>query len=153
MDGEEIRVLVKSLDNTSFDAQEDPWSKLRPLGEAVVPFLVEQYPTFRRWQGRVALVYHSMSYARTREDAYQLGLLALEDKSSAVRFWAVSLLAYSLRKEALPALKAAAKKEPKVRDDIRAAIVAIKKQNHHLFKDRGRTGRIQWVVNEGDATA
>lgn len=82
MDGEEIRVLVKSLDNTSFAAQEDPWSKLRPLGEAVVPFLVEQYPTFRRWQGRVALVYHSMFYARTREDAYQLGLLALEDKSS-----------------------------------------------------------------------
>jgi len=55
---------VQRLNGTSVAAEEEAWSSLRELGENVVPFLREAYPTFTRWQGRVSLVFHSIRYAR-----------------------------------------------------------------------------------------
>ena len=89
--------------------------------------------------------------SRTSEDAFHLGIVALEDRSFMVRWRACGLLAYSQRRDALPALKQAARHEDeRTQADARAAITAIKKKNHHLFVDRDRSGRVQWRIGPPD---
>lgn len=147
----EIRAAVKELDSKTVAGEESAWSKLRPLGVAVVPYLREAYPTFSRWQGRVSLVYHSIRYSRVSDDAFLLGLEALNDRATLVRYRACALVAYSLRKDALFALnKLLSHSDPKTVEDARAAVTAINSQNHHLFVDRDNSGRVRWVVNDED---
>jgi len=147
----EIRAVVQRLNSTTVVGEEEAWNELRGLGEVVVPYLREAYPTFKRWQGRVSLVFHSIRYSRVSEDAFQLGLEASGDRVTVVRYRACGLLAYSLREDALFQLNQLLHHEDaKTVADARAAITAIKKRNHHLFVDRDGSGRSFWVVNEGD---
>ncbi len=149
MNKQEIISLVKQLDTTNSHEQETVWEKLRLLREQVVPYLLEAYPTTRKWQGRVALVFHSIRYARTSEAAFQLGLMACEDKATLVRYRACGLLAYSLRIDAIPRLEALLRhRERKTVEDAAAAIEAIERQNHHYFVDRNHTGQIFWQVDD-----
>ena len=62
MNKQEIISLVKRLDTASSLEQNAAWAKLRLLQEQVVPYLLEAYPTTRRWQGRSA----RMLFARRR---------------------------------------------------------------------------------------
>jgi hypothetical protein len=147
----EIRAAVQRLNSRTVAAEEQAWSELRGLGEAVVPYLREAYPTFKRWQGRVSLVFHSIRYGRVSEDAFQLGLAALHDRATVVRYRACGLLAYSLREDALSRLNQMLRHDDaKTAADAKAAITAISKRNHHLFVDRDGSGRSFWVVNEED---
>jgi hypothetical protein len=151
MSPDEIRATVRELDSKTVAEEEEAWSKLRGLGVAVVPYLREAYPNFSRLQGRVSVVFHSVRYSRVSEDAFLLGMEALNDRASVVRYRACALVAYSLRKEALSALKKLLKHEdPKTVEDASAAITAIKRQNHHLFHDRTGSGKVHWVVNDED---
>ena len=103
------------------------------------------------WQGRVALVFHSIRYARDSEAAFRLGIEALQDRATLVRYRACALLAYSQRKEAIPHLKGLLKNaDNKTAADAKAAIDAIKRRNHHYFMDRDHSGRISWKIAEGD---
>lgn len=148
----EIRAIVQALDTTSVDAAERRWSELKPLGASVIPYLAEFYPRCKRWQGRTSLVFHSIRYARVSEEAFQLGIAALQDKATLVRYRACSLLAYSLRKDALPFLhRLRTHADSKTAADAAAAIRAIEANNHHLFVDRTESGHSFWVVNDDDA--
>jgi hypothetical protein len=151
MTPDEIREHVRRLDTTSAPQGEEAWGHLRDLGVAVVPHLAEAYRSFRKWQGRASLVFHSIRYGRVSDDAFRLGLEALSDKSAQVRYRACGLLAYSLRKEAIPRLQPLLR-HPDARtvEDAKAAIDAIRHQNHHYFVDRDHSGRSRWQVNEGD---
>ena len=152
MNKQEIISFVNHLDTTNSREQENAWDKLRPLRDHVVPYLLEAYPTTKKWQGRVAIVYHSIRYARSSEEAFQLGLIACQDKAMLVRYRACGLLAYSLRFDAIPHLEALFKhRERKTVEDAVAAIDAIKSQNHHYFVDPNHTGQIFWQVNDGDS--
>ena len=75
----EIRRFVACLNTAKASEQDAAWDQLRPLGEAVVPFLAEAFPGMRKWQGRVALVFHAIRYAQTSEAAFRLGVLACQD--------------------------------------------------------------------------
>jgi hypothetical protein len=66
-----------------------------------VDVLEDAYPTARRGEERTTLVYHCIPYARTSDEAFQLGLTALNDRARPVRHQACGLLAYSLRRDAL----------------------------------------------------
>lgn len=150
----EIREHVGRLDTTSVQQEAEAWEHLRSLGVAVVPYLAEAYRSFRKWQGRASLVFHSIRYARMSDEALRLGLEALSDKSTLVRYRACGLLAYSQKAEAIPHL------EPLLRHsdvrtvaDAKAAIDAITHENHHFFVDRNHSGRSFWKVNEGDTGA
>jgi hypothetical protein len=146
----EIRRLVAEIGADSAAAT-DAWEALRPLGPTVVPYLTEAYTRSKRWQGRVALVFHAIRHARASEAAFQLGLQALGDRSHLVRYRACMVLAYSLRPEALPALAAAARHEDeRTAEDARAAIDAIEHRNHHYFVDRDHSGKSYWEVNPGE---
>ena len=151
MDPAEIESLVGRLDTKDARAGDDAWGQLGHLGEAVVPFLLAFYPRTRTWQGRTSLVFHSIRYARASEAAFQLGLLALADRSYMVRYRACGLLAYSLRRDALPALRpVAAHADQRTAADAAAAIDAIEHRNHNYFVDRDHSGRSFWTVNESD---
>jgi hypothetical protein len=148
----EIRELVSRLDTASTQQAEAAWQQLRDLGVAVVPFLAEAYAAFRKWQGRVSLVFHSIRHARVSDDAFRLGVAALADKATLVRYRACGLLAYSLRQEAIPHLEPLLQHaDARTVADAKAAIDAITCRNHHYFIDRDHTGRSFWQVNETDA--
>lgn len=73
--------------------------------------------------------------------------------ASVVRYRACGLLANSLQREAIPALKSLLNHpDTATRDDAAAAIMAIDKQNHHLFRDRDQSGKVQWILNPEDQT-
>jgi hypothetical protein len=147
----EIRALVRRLDATSARAEEEAWAQLRGLGVSIVPYLLEAYPVFRKANGRVSLVFHSIRYARTSDEAFRLGVQALSDKATLVRYRACGLLAYSQRPDAVPHLKALlTHADAHTVEDARAAIDAIASRNHHYFVDRGHSGRSFWQVDEGD---
>jgi|GEM_PF-1670577 len=151
MTPDEIQTQVRALESTTVRGEEDAWELLKPMGVSVCPYLLAAYPELKKSQGRVSLVYHSIRYARVSEEAFQLGVLALKDRASLVRYRACSLLAYSLRKDALPHLKPLlAHNDEKTAKDAEAAIDAIQSNNHHLFVDRTNSGNTFWVVNEGE---
>ena len=146
----EIRRLVSEIASDSANA-DAAWAALRPQGAAIVPYLAEAFPKARRWQARVALIFHSIRHARQSDAAFALGLRALDDRSYMVRYRACMVLAYALRPEALPALRVAATHaDARTVEDARAAIDAIEHQNHHFFVDRDHSGRSFWEVNPGD---
>lgn len=150
----DIRETVKKLDTSSASILEAIWAQLKPMGAEVIPYLAEAYPGFKKWQGRAALVFYATRHARISEPAFQLGLSALNDKATLVRYRACGLLAYSKRKDALPFLKPLTRHEDKkTAEDAKAAMDAIKSDNHHFFHDRDHSGNLAWVVNEGDGDA
>jgi hypothetical protein len=64
-----------------------------------------------------------------------------------VRKRACSILAYSLRQDAVPHLEhLLCHRDQKTRDDAAAAIDAIKHRNHHYWVDRDQSGRVFWKV-------
>jgi hypothetical protein len=149
MDADRIPDLVMAMDSSRSSAAEEAWSQLRDLGVEVAPHLAAAYTKFRTWQGRVSLVFYSTRFARTSDEAFQLGVQAVRDRSYMVRWRACGLLAYSLRHDALEALRPLLEhSDARTREDAVAAIDAIESQNHHLFVDRDHSGRMKWVLNE-----
>ncbi len=148
---ERIKELVSTLDSKSSLDREAAWLELKPLGIEAVPHLARAYPQFRRKEGRLECVFHSIRFARVSENAFQLGLTALNDRATLVRYRACGLLAYSLRLDAIPKLSALISHEDTLTAaDARAAIDAIEHQNHHYFVDRNHSGSTFWDVNPGN---
>lgn len=150
----QIREGVDRLQAKTVSGEEEAWAQLKPLGIDVVPYLLEAFPRFRRWQARTSLVYHATRYARRSNEAFQLGLLGVQDKSTVVRYRGCGVLAYSLRRDALTTLKELlSHSDQRTVQDAEAAIDAIELQNHHLFIDRTHSGLSRWVVNDEDRGA
>jgi hypothetical protein len=146
----DIRRLVGAI-AAGDPSAEAAWQALRGLGPAVAPYLLEAYPSARRWQGRTAIVFHAIRFARTSEAAYALGLRALGDKSYMVRYRACMVLAYALRADALPALTALRQHvDARTREDATRALDAIHHQNHHYFVDTRHSEHVFWRVNDSD---
>jgi hypothetical protein len=138
---------VAALDTSNAAGQERTWAELRPLGAAVVPHLAQAFPRFRKWQGRACLVFHCIRHARASDAAFDLAVRALADKSHVVRYRACGLLAYSLRRDALPHLEPLLlHADRRTAEDAAAAVDAIRRGNHDFFVDRTHTGRAHWVV-------
>lgn len=151
MQVEAILALVARLNSKREPERDQAWSELRPLGADVIPYLRAAYPDFTHGEGRVRLVYHALPYARVSEDAFQLGLAGLGDRSKVVRYRACALLAYSLRNDAIePLRRLRGDPDWEVRQSCRAAEFAILEKNHHLFFDRRGDGRTAWQVNPED---
>ena len=147
----EIRKSVAQLDSSKESERETAWDLLRPLGVAVIPYLAEFYPQAKKAQGRVAIIFYAMRYARVSEEAFALGVRALNDKGTLARYRACGLCAYSQRSDALPYLTQLLKHiDSKTVEDAEAAIYAIRKKNHHFFIDRTHSGSTFWEVNPGD---
>lgn len=149
MDTKRIQELMSCIDGSGSDQEWTAVRELRCLGLEFPKILRSTFHASRSWRVRSACVYHAMRYARESEDAVALGISAIADKAKGVRYRGAMLLAYSQRKEALPALQAAclAYSETADADDLAAAIDAIQSQNHHYFLDRAHTGNTTWEVD------
>ena len=151
MTEERIKEIVSRLETTKSLEEEAAWGELKSLGAAVVPYLAEAFPLMRKSQGRVSCVFHSIRYARTSDAAFRLGVAALSDRATLVRYRACALLAYSLRPDAIPHLRPLLEHgDDKTVADARAAIDSIEHRNHHYFVDRDHSGRSFWNVNPED---
>jgi hypothetical protein len=83
--------------------------------------MLKRYKFSRRWADRKSCVYHCIKYAKTHEDAYQVGIIALQDKSKTVCHQACLLLSAAQRKEAIEHLEELLSDEES-RDDAVTAI-------------------------------
>jgi hypothetical protein len=147
MNDDTIRALVARLDTKENSVRDEAWSQLRDLGERVMPFFEEFFPLAKKLEARRDMAFHAIRHARTNEAAFRIGLLAIADKSSVVRYRGCCVLAYSLRRDALTALQSLLRhRDVKTVDDAKAAIDAIEHGNHHYFVDRGHSGQMFWEV-------
>lgn len=137
-----IAGLAQRLDTKDDNTLEQVWEGIKTALPELIPRLIEAYPLIRHYQGRLRIVYGLMKYA-ARDDVYALGIRALQDPATLVRYRASMLLAFSQRKEAIPHLQSLLRhKDKKTADDAKAAIDATQHQNKDFFMDRGHTGRI-----------
>jgi hypothetical protein len=144
----QIMELVKRLDTSKTLEQDEIWLEIKKREIDIPYYFLNAYPLFKKWQGRLHLVFSCIKYGRINENAFQLGILALDDKASLVRYRAAALLAYSLREDAIPYLRKNLRhKDVQTTKDSERAIKAIQQKNHHLFME-GRADR--WIVNKED---
>ena len=148
---DQIRELCLAMDTRSSVDCDRAWGQLRHLGTAVVPYLTDAYHEMSKWQGRVACVFHLIRYGRSHDEAFQLGIEALNDRATLVRYRACMLLAGAQRTDALPHLqKLLAHADHKTADDAAAAIDAIENQNPNWFLDRDHSDKVFWFAGSVD---
>jgi hypothetical protein len=61
--------LVARLDSSNAADEGAAWSELKPIGAAVVPYLVAAFTEATRWQERVSLAFRTVEDARAAIDA------------------------------------------------------------------------------------
>ena len=96
---DKIFELIKKLDTTSFIEQDKYWTEIKNLDIDIPKYFLKAYPVFKKCQGRVHLVFSCVKYARTSESAFELGVQALNDKATLVRYRGASILAYFYREK------------------------------------------------------
>src|SRR5262245_32541916 len=101
MDDVEVRALVTTLDTKDTAVRDAAWQQLRNLGERVLPFFEDFFPRAKRFEARRDMAFHCIRYARTSESAFRIGVSAIADRSSIVRYRGCGILAYSQRRDAL----------------------------------------------------
>ena len=109
------------LDGRSSAGMQEGIEKLEALGVDIPGLMMKRYKFSRRWADRTSCVYHCIKYAKTSEDAYQIGIIALKDKSKTVRHQACILLSAAQNKDAIEHLEELLSDEAS-RDDASAAI-------------------------------
>lgn len=121
--------------------------------EALVPVLVAAYPRIRNAAGRNSILFWLVRFARKYPDVVELAKVALSDSAYMPRMQACGILAYSLRRDAIPHLEPLlTHRDQKTQADAAAAIDAILHQNHHYWFDRDHSGNSFWTVNPEDET-
>jgi len=147
-----VEEVIAALDRTSqreIDAgTEDLFARYGR--ESLVGAFVQAFPRMRHWEGRNAVLFWLIKFARKLPEVVELAKQALGDKAALVRMQACAALAFSLRDDALPALEGlASHRHMRTREWAEAAMDAIRHKNHHYFVDRGHTGRSFWAPDGG----
>lgn len=141
----DISALLSQLDGSGSDAEWKAVEQLRALPN-LPDVLLDHYTRSTRFGARAACVYHSVRYARTSKSAFELGLLAVRDKSKVVRYRAALLLAVAQHPAAIPALEAMKTKWSVSAPDAEAAIAALHSGNPNRFADRENTGLVTLCI-------
>jgi hypothetical protein len=150
LDDSTIRALVQQLDTEDVSILDAVWDQLGAMREALVPALVEFYPSARKWRCRASILFRLHPFARrarTKEQVFNLALAACDDRARSVRFWACSLLAHSRRRAAIPKLKQLlTHPDPQTVRDAKAAITAIRWgcPGYYYFGDWRWAAPSQW---------
>lgn len=129
----------------NLDKEYEAIQELKKLDIPLPSILLKKYLVSKKWQTRCSCVYFSIPYAREVDDAVQLGIEALFDRSKVVRYRACMLLACSLNKNALAVLRELELKanDKETIENAKAAIDAIEHQNTNWFVDRSHSGKIR----------
>lgn len=126
LDNEKFHKYLAYLDGRAPGRELKAIAKLEELGISIPNLLMKRYKVSRRWSDRALCVSHCMAYSKSNEDAYQLGIAALQDKSRTVRRKACMLLSFAQRQEAIKHLEKLLSDEA-LKGDALAAIDALSK--------------------------
>ncbi|MCG8590943.1 MAG: HEAT repeat domain-containing protein [Proteobacteria bacterium] len=119
--------------------------------DALVPSYVGAFGKIRNYPGRMHILFWLQRFARSHPEVVELAESALRDPSRIVRNYACGALAYAGDRKRIPALRELlSHRNEATRADALAAITAIEEQNHHLFADRERTGKVFWILSHED---
>ncbi len=127
VEDEKIRKYIACLEGRSPGNEHKAIAGLEELGVNIPRLLKKRYKLSRRWSDRALCVSHCMEYSKTNEDAYQLGIMALQDRSRTVRRRACALLLVAQNQEAIEHLEKLLLDEA-LQDDALAVINALSKQ-------------------------
>lgn len=137
--------VLDQIDGTRSETDRAAIKRLKSLalGAELPTYLRQKYHKETKKNARMACLLLSLQYARDSEEAYKLGIDALDDRYKDVVGLAGCLLAISLRKEALPVLSRFAEeaKVEECKDYALRAIDAIEHQNSHYYLDVEHTGK------------
>ena len=143
-----IRAIIQDLDTARGVALDERRQDLIPFGREICAHLAWGMARLKRQEARVALLYTAVKFARVEPEAVTAAIAALDARGAQVRRIACALLAFSLERSALPALRARAVIERRndIGADIATAISAIETGDHHRWVDRSGSGRSFWNV-------
>ena len=130
MSNDGVHEYLAYLDGRSPAAMQEGIEKLEALGVDIPDLMMKRYKFSRRWADRASCVSHCIKYAKTNEDAYQVGIIALKDKSKTVRHQACMLLSAASKKEAIEHLEELLS-DGASRDDAAAAIDVLLNLNNN----------------------
>jgi hypothetical protein len=130
VNNERVHEYLAYLDGRSAAGMQDGIEKLEALGVDIPDLMMKRYKFSRRWADRASCVYHCIKYAKTNGDAYQVGIIALQDKSKTVRHQACLLLSAAQKKEAIEHLEELISDDAS-RDDAVAAIDVLLNLNNN----------------------
>lgn len=136
--------LLQQLDGKGSDKERSAIHELRDsLGTAFPNQMLSHYRISKTKSIRASCLFYCLPYAKTNDAAKELAMLALRDKSKAVRYRACQLLAYSQDRNLLGRIEQVRNSiGAESRPDLDAVLDAISNQNQHFFKDREHSGRI-----------
>lgn len=129
MNNERLHKYLTYLDGRSSANEYEAIAFLEASGIDVPGLLLKRYKISRRWSDRESCLRHSMKYAKTNEDAYQIGIMALRDRSKVVRNRACKLLSFAQKKAAIEYLEILLT-DPASRDDALTAIEELNNLDH-----------------------
>lgn len=145
MQDQRVEKLIQVFSTSLRPEIDAAWLVAESMGDDLLPLLAEAFPGIRKWEGRASIMRYVGKFSRENDTAFRMGVAAAQDRAYDVRHYGCALLAYSLRADALPTLAALLKHaDRRTVEDARAAIDAIKSQNHNYFKDRDHSGKILW---------
>jgi hypothetical protein len=136
--------LLDALDGSGSDREWSAVSRLRLLPD-FPELLLERYGRATRAAERASCVYHATRYSRSSAAAFDLGILALSDRSKVVRYRAALLLAWSQNRAALVPLSDLHARGRSV-EDAKAAIESIVTGDPNRFVDREGSGKLTLVI-------
>jgi hypothetical protein len=142
---ERVKTLVEAFSVSRRPEIDAAWEVAHSMGDDLLVLLAEAFPQIRKSAGRASITRYVGKFSRENEVVFGMGIVAVQDRSYAVRHYGCALLAYSLRNEALPTLSVLLNHSDHYTiADARAAIDAIKRKNHYFFMDRDYSGKIRW---------
>lgn len=145
MQAERVNALVKAFSVSRRPEIDAAWQAAESMGDDLLGLLALAFPQVRNSAGRASIMRYVGRFSRESDVAFNMGIVATQDRAYDVRYYGCGLLAYSLRTDALPTLSLLLKHpDRRTGEDARAAIDAIKRKDHNLFKDRDHSGRVFW---------
>jgi len=145
MRAEQVKTLVGAFSVSRRPEIDAAWEMANSMGDDLLVLLAEAFPQIRKSEGRASILRYVGKFSRENEVVFGMGLVAIHDRSYAVRYYGCALLAYSLRDEAVPKLSVLLRHpDHRTLADARAAIDAIRTKNHHCFVDRDHSGKSRW---------
>jgi hypothetical protein len=145
MQTDRVNALIEAFSVTRRPEIDAAWEITHSMGDDLLALLAEAFPKIRKSEGRASVMRYVGKFSRENNAVFGMGILAVQDRSYAVRHYGCALLAYSLRSEALTTLSALLKhRDHRTVADARAAMDAIRSKNHHFFRDRDHSGKIRW---------
>jgi hypothetical protein len=101
---ERVKTLVGAFSVSRRPEIDAAWKIAHSMGDDLLSLLAEAFPEIRKSEGRASILRYIGKFPRENEVVFGMGLVAIHDRSYAVRHYGCALLAFSLRNEALPYL-------------------------------------------------